>query len=88
MFITAEAFYTGSIANIKDYQEALKRFKDLADKYDHSEAQYYLGRMYEKGQGVKQDNAIALDWYQKAAKNGHNVAKYKITEVVKKIAGN
>lgn len=44
--------------------------KALADE-GHSNAQYKLGIMYEKGQGVDQDMTKAVEWYTKAAKNGH-----------------
>ena len=37
----------------------------------HIEAQYWLGCLYAKGDGVEQDRAEALRWYLRAAKNGH-----------------
>jgi len=33
-------------------------------------AQYNLGVMYAKGQGVTQDNVQAVAWYRKAAEQG------------------
>ena len=33
-------------------------------------AQYNLGYMYSKGEGVRQDDAKAVEWYQKAANQG------------------
>ena len=33
-------------------------------------AQYNVGLMYEKGQGVLQDNSLAAEWYTKSAKQG------------------
>jgi TPR repeat protein len=34
-------------------------------------AQFYLGLMYEKGRGVRQDYAAALTWFRKAAAQGY-----------------
>jgi uncharacterized protein len=33
-------------------------------------AQYNLGVMYDDGQGVPQDYAVAVSWYRKAAEQG------------------
>ena len=41
-------------------------------------AQYTLGLMYDKGYGVEIDFVQARKWYQKAAKQGHAVAQYKL----------
>jgi len=37
----------------------------------NADAQYRLGLLYEKGQGVEQDHAKAVNWYTKAAERGH-----------------
>ena len=39
-------------------------------------AQYRLGGMYSKGLGVKKDYAAAIEWYRKAAEQGHATAAY------------
>jgi TPR repeat protein len=41
----------------------------LAEQGDDS-AQYNLGVMYEKGQGVLQDYEESVKWYRKAARKG------------------
>jgi uncharacterized protein len=33
----------------------------------------YLGLLYEKGEEIEEDSEKAFYWYQKAAKNGHNI---------------
>ena len=38
-----------------------------------AEAQYELGTLYEKGQGVVQDYKQAFHWYKKSAEQGHVV---------------
>ena len=53
----------------KDYQTALKEFLPLANNGDAS-AQYFLGTMYDDGDGVPQDDSQAVDWYRKAAAQG------------------
>ena len=51
------------------YKTALKEFLPLANDGDAT-AQFSLGFMYEKGQGVAQDYSQAADWYRKAAVQG------------------
>ena len=58
-----------------DYATALQLLRPLADKGDPS-AQYYLGAMYDLGEGVPQDYAAAASWYRKAAEQGHSRAQY------------
>ena len=41
-----------------------------AAEQEHPKAQYYLGAMYENGQGVPQDYAEAVRWYRRAAEQG------------------
>jgi hypothetical protein len=43
-----------------------------------SEAQYYLGYIYLRGEGVKQDIPRAVGWLQKAAKAGEPRAEYTL----------
>ncbi len=38
-------------------------------------AQYALGNMYRNGHSVKQDLNKAVEWYQKAADQGHVLAQ-------------
>lgn len=82
MFEAGKAFYLGSTGDI-NYKEALKRFRELADNHNHTESQFYLGRMYEKGQGVNKDETEALYWYEKAAKNGDSRANSRIEALLK-----
>ncbi len=52
-----------------DYATALTKFRPLAQQGD-ARAQYKLGLIYSKGQGVPQDYAEALYWYRQAAEQG------------------
>ncbi len=63
--------------NKGNYTAALKILRPLAEG-KNSEAQYYLGLMYQKGQGVNKDLGQAEKWYRLAAEGGHAKAQYKI----------
>ena len=52
-----------------DYTLAARLFRPLAEQGIAS-AQFNLGMMYAKGQGVPQDYQAALKWYRKAAEQG------------------
>ncbi len=52
-----------------DYATAILEFRPLAEQ-GNAIAQYNLGLMYGKGQGVPQDYAEAVQWYRKAAEQG------------------
>ncbi len=56
-----------------DYATAFREFEPLAEQ-GVALAQFSLGFMYEKGQGVPQDYAEAVKWYRKAAEQGHGEA--------------
>lgn len=58
----------------KDYATALKEFRSAA-KEGSAEAQYFLGAMYNDGNGVPQDGAEAVKWYRKAAEQGLGMAQ-------------
>jgi TPR repeat protein len=57
-----------------DYARTLKLMRPLAEQGDGM-AQYNLGVMYYKGQGVPQDYAQAVAWYRKAADRGNALAQ-------------
>ena len=58
----------------EDYKTAYKLFLSLANK-DDAGAQYILGKMFEEGEGVKQDYKQAIKWYRLAVKQGHGMAQ-------------
>lgn len=62
--------------NRGDFATALREWQPLADKGD-VHAQFYLGLLYENGDGVPRDIAKARQWYEKsAAQNGANAQFY------------
>ncbi len=52
-----------------DYATAVKELRPLAEEGD-ADAQFNLGVMYAKGQGVPQDDTEAARWYRLAAEQG------------------
>lgn len=53
-----------------EYEAAVKQWRDPAIKGD-ADAQFNMGQAYKMGRGVKTDLNVALDWYKKAAAQGH-----------------
>lgn len=60
-----------------DYVTALRLIRPLAQQ-GHSIAQYNLGLMYEKGEGVAQDSSVAVEWYRMAAQQGYASAQHDL----------
>ncbi len=58
-----------------DYATALREWRPLAEQ-GHAKAQYRLGEMYLKGEGVIQNHDYALKWSLLAAKQGEAYAAY------------
>ena len=56
---------------------ALAEFLSAAEQGD-AEAQYRLGLMYDKGQGISRDLKEAFRWYSLAAEKGHAEAEYSL----------
>lgn len=56
----------------KDYARALKEFKAA----DSKDSNYNLGVMYFKGEGVKADRLQGLEYFKKAAEQGHMNAQF------------
>ena len=71
----AEDFTAGAAAHARgDYAAALGEFRPLAEGGD-VEAQFMLGYMYARGQGVAHDFAAAMMLYRMAAVQGHAQAQ-------------
>ncbi|MBR2236540.1 MAG: sel1 repeat family protein [Prevotella sp.] len=61
----------------KKYEQAFPLLKKAAEK-GHKKAQYRLGRCYDKGHGVEEDNKTAFIWYEKAAKQDHAKSQFQL----------
>lgn len=53
-----------------DYDRAVAQWRPLAESGD-ADAQFNMGQAYKLGRGVKADMRTAMDWYRKAAAQGH-----------------
>jgi len=60
-----------------DYPTALRLFLPLAEQ-GNTVAQFNVGIMYDKGQGVAQDYREAENWYRLAAEKGYANAEYAL----------
>jgi len=66
-----------ALYDAKDYVAALAKLRPAAEK-GHKKAQYRMGRCYDKGHGVEENNEEALKWYQKSADQGYYKAEYQM----------
>ncbi len=60
------------------YATALKEFLPLAEQ-GHAAAQYYLGFMYEQGDGVEQDYVESARWYTRAAEQDDGLSQMSLS---------
>lgn len=61
----------------EQYQEAVPKLQAAAEK-GHKKAQYRLGRCYDKGYGVKENDKKAFELYQKSAKQDYAKAMFHL----------
>ena len=69
-----------------DYAAAIEEWHPLAEAGD-TDAQFALGVMYEKGEGVKQDYAKAMTWYRRAAEADYADAQNNLGVMYRKGKG-
>jgi hypothetical protein len=66
----------------KKYKEAVPKLKAAAEK-GHRKAQYRLGRCYDKGHGVTENDVQAFKWYSKSAAQEYAKAQYAVGKCYK-----
>jgi len=59
-------------ADIEKLQQAIR------ENPNDAEAQFNLGRMYDNGEGVPEDDKQAVKWYRLAAEQGHAEAQINL----------
>ncbi len=69
-----------------DYEKALEKLVPLAEQ-GHASAQYNLGVMYEWGNGVTQNDSIAIKWYKLSAERSHKDAQNNLGAMYSKGEG-
>lgn len=62
---------------VGDFAEAYCIMRPLADSGD-ADSQYNIGWMYLNGYGLRVNDSIALEWWQKASVQGHSDASFSI----------
>ena len=84
IFIALLAVLLGVTAVGADKKKPLpkdfKSLKALAEKGD-AKAQYNLGEMYLRGEGVEKDEKEAVKWYRKAAEQNSALAQYDLGQM-------
>jgi TPR repeat protein len=60
-----------------DFAEAYCIMRPLAEDGD-ADAQYNIGWMYLNGYGLRINDGVALEWWQKASQQGHSDASFSI----------
>ena len=69
-----------------DYANAVSLLRPLAEA-GNDNAQYYLGAMYEYGDGVPESDEQALTWYRRSADQGDQDAQYRVARFYEKGRG-
>lgn len=64
----------------KDYAAAVRLLQPLAEGGD-ARAQVQLGTLHYHGHGVPENDALALQWYDRAARQGHAQAQYLLANL-------
>ena len=58
----------------------MQLYRPLAEQ-GNADAQYSLGVMYDKGQGVKRDHVESMKWLQRAAQQGNQDAQLYLSDL-------
>lgn len=85
---SADALYDEGkkLYDAKKYEQAFKKLLPAAQK-GHKKAQYRVGRCYDKGHGVTEDNVKAYQWYLKSSQQEYAKAQYKLAKCYMKGKG-
>ena len=85
---SADALYDEGkkLYDAKKYDLAYKKLLPAAQK-GHKKAQYRVGRCYDKGRGVEENNNKAYIWYLKSSQLGYAKAQYQLAKCYMKGKG-
>ena len=75
---SAMDFWTGSAYYLRgDFEAAMLEWRPLAEEGD-ARAQYYVGLMHARGEGLPEDNHQAAHWFRKSAEQGNPQSQYHL----------
>ncbi|HJH04394.1 MAG TPA: sel1 repeat family protein [Victivallis vadensis] len=75
---TRQSFQQGmSCYDKKEYTKAFQLFLEEAKKGD-AEAEFWVGRCYDRGEGVQKNYQAALEWYTRSAEQGYFKAQHNL----------
>ena len=75
---TRQSFQQGmSCYDKKEYTKAFQLFLEEAKKGD-AEAEFWVGRCYDRGEGVRKNYQAALEWYSRSAEQGYFKAQHNL----------
>jgi len=76
--VVAGDYEDGMAAGLaRDYQKAFQLLEPAAEQGD-ARAQYMVGLMYKKGEGIPENDAKAVHWYTESAKQGRRDAQFSL----------
>lgn len=75
-FDLARIYESGSNGVPKNPKQAFKLFKQAAEHEDNANAQCALATYYSEGLVTDRNEQLAVEWCEKAVKQGHELAKY------------
>ena len=64
-------YYFNNYVGINGNKEKAFLYYEKAAKQGNKEAEFWVGRCYDRGDGVQKNRREAVKWYQKAAEKGH-----------------
>lgn len=70
LFTLGNIYYFGEFGETKDFERAFPLLLQAAEK-GYIDAQNMVGVMFSEGLGVERDENVAMQWYRKAAVEGH-----------------
>ena len=70
----------------EDFNKSYELLSTLAEA-DDAEAQFLLGSLYIKGQGVEKDDTKGLSWIMKSARQGYDQARLRAFSIYFELAG-
>ena len=69
-FIVGNMLAAKRMSNVRQFEESIKWQQPSADG-GYAAAEFIIGARHQKGHGTPQNDAVAMQWYTKAAAQGH-----------------